>query len=96
MTAQEYKSYKGIRKENLRDNMTDLEVAITNIGELAEIKPERREVIEKVIIEGLSYREAAKECNCSHDAIMRKLDKGIFNIRMNFPVAYYRHFNSDS
>ena len=35
MTAQEYKSYKGIRKENLRDNMIDLEVAITNIGELA-------------------------------------------------------------
>ena len=35
MTAQEYKSYKGIRKEKLRDNMTDLEVAITNIGELA-------------------------------------------------------------
>ena len=35
MTGGEYKSYKGIRKENLRDNMTDLEVAITNIGELA-------------------------------------------------------------
>ena len=35
MTSQEYKSYKGIRKENLRDNMTDIEVAITNIGELA-------------------------------------------------------------
>lgn len=35
MTATEYKSFKGIRKENLRDNMTDLEVAITNIGELA-------------------------------------------------------------
>ncbi len=35
MTASEYKSYKGIRKENLRDNMTDIEVAITSIGELA-------------------------------------------------------------
>ncbi len=35
MTASEYKTYKGIRKENLRDNMTDIEVAITNIGELA-------------------------------------------------------------
>ena len=35
MTAHEYKSYKGIRKENLRDNMSDVEVAITNIGELA-------------------------------------------------------------
>lgn len=35
MTASEYRKYKGIRKENLRDNMTDLEIAITNIGELA-------------------------------------------------------------
>ena len=35
MTASEYKTFKGIRKENLRDNMTDLEIAITNIGELA-------------------------------------------------------------
>ena len=35
MTANEYKTYKGIRKENLRDNMNDLEVAITNLGELA-------------------------------------------------------------
>jgi len=27
--------YKGIRKESLRDNMTDIEVALTNIGEIA-------------------------------------------------------------
>ena len=43
MTAGEYKSYKGIRKENLRDNMTDLEVAITNIGELASREIARNE-----------------------------------------------------
>ena len=35
MTAQDYKAFKGIRKENLRDNMTDIEVALTNIGEIA-------------------------------------------------------------
>ena len=35
MTASEYKSYKGIRKENLRDNMSDVEVALTNLGEIA-------------------------------------------------------------
>ena len=35
MSVQEYKKFKGLKKENLRDNMTDLEVAITNIGELA-------------------------------------------------------------
>ena len=34
MNAQEYKSYKGIHKENLRDNMTDIEVALTDLGEL--------------------------------------------------------------
>jgi hypothetical protein len=43
MTASEYKEYKCIRKENLRDNMTDLEVAITNIGELATREISRKE-----------------------------------------------------
>ena len=56
MTAQEYKSYKGIRKENLRDNMTDLEVAITNIGELA-----TREIAKNEKPKGLSdNRKVAK------------------------------------
>ena len=35
MKANEYKKYKGLRKESLRDNMTDIEVALTNIGEIA-------------------------------------------------------------
>ena len=35
MTAGEYKNLKGIRKENLRDNMSDLEILLTNIGEVA-------------------------------------------------------------
>jgi hypothetical protein len=34
-TAGEYKKIKNIRKENLRDNMTDIEVALTDLGELA-------------------------------------------------------------
>ena len=35
MKASEYKKYKGIRKESLRDNMTDVEVALTDLGEIA-------------------------------------------------------------
>ena len=35
MTASDYKAYKGIRKENLRDNMTDIEVVLTDLGEVA-------------------------------------------------------------
>ena len=35
MKASEYKVYKGIRKESLRDNMTDIEVLLTDLGEIA-------------------------------------------------------------
>ena len=34
-TASEYKDYKGLRRESLRDNMTDIEVALADLGELA-------------------------------------------------------------
>ena len=33
MTAKEYKEYKGLRKEALRDNMDNLEVSLTDISE---------------------------------------------------------------
>ena len=35
MKASEYKVYKGLRKESLRDNMTDIGVALTDLGEIA-------------------------------------------------------------
>ena len=34
MNANEYKSFKGLRKENLRDNMSELELLLTDIGEM--------------------------------------------------------------
>ena len=35
MTAKEYKQFKGLHKESLRDNMTDIEYALTDLGEIA-------------------------------------------------------------
>lgn len=35
MKASEYKEFKGLRKESLRDNMTDIEVTLTDLGEIA-------------------------------------------------------------
>ena len=35
MKANEYKAYKGLRKESLRDNMNDIEVLLTDLGEIA-------------------------------------------------------------
>lgn len=42
MKASEYKELKGLRKESLRDNMTDIEVALTTIGEIATRYSKRR------------------------------------------------------
>lgn len=35
MTAKEYKQFKGLRKESLRDNMSDIEVTLADLGEIA-------------------------------------------------------------
>lgn len=35
MKASEYKTFKGLRKESLRDNMSDIEVLLTDLGETA-------------------------------------------------------------
>ena len=43
MTAKEYKEYKGLRKESLRDNMTEIEIALANVGEIATRNIARKE-----------------------------------------------------
>ena len=35
MTAKEYKEFKGLKKESLRDNMSDIEVTLADLGEIA-------------------------------------------------------------
>ena len=67
MTAREYKAYKGIRKENLRDNMSDVEVALTNLGEIAtrelakEHKPQGLAQNKKIAKMGGNTAKVAKE-----------------------------------
>ncbi len=56
MTAKEYKTFKGLRKESLRDNMTDIEVALADLGEIA-----TREIAKKKNPQGLNANiEVAK------------------------------------
>lgn len=35
MTSKQYKEFKGLRKESLRDNMSDIEIALADLGEIA-------------------------------------------------------------
>lgn len=56
MTAKEYKQYKGLRKESLRDNMSDIEVTLADLGEIA-----TREIAKKNNPQGLKQNiEVAK------------------------------------
>ena len=56
MKAAEYKELKNIRKESLRDNMTDVEVSLTDLGEIA-----TRELARKYKPQGLkANRKIAK------------------------------------
>ena len=67
MKASEYKTYKGLRKESLRDNMTDIEVALTDLGEIAtrelakEHKPFGLEQNRKIAKMGGSAAKAARD-----------------------------------
>jgi len=49
MTAKQYKLFKGLRKESLRDNMSDVEVALADLGEIA-----TREIAKKKNPKGLN------------------------------------------
>lgn len=79
MKASEYKAYKGLRKESLRDNMTDLEVALTDLGEIAtrelakEHKPQGLEQNKKIAQMGGSAAKAAR------DNIEKNLGKSVIS-----------------
>ena len=48
MKASEYKEFKGIRKKSLRDNMIDIEVILTELGEVT-----TRDIVRKEKVKGL-------------------------------------------
>ena len=43
MTTKEYKNYKGLKKENLRDNMSDLELVLTMLSEATTTEIEKQQ-----------------------------------------------------
>lgn len=86
MKASEYKNYKNIRKESLRDNMTDVEVALTDLGEIA-----TRELAKKHKPQGLkANRKIAKAggqvAKTARDDLEQKLGESVISInnRLNY------------
>ena len=88
MKTGEYKSYKGIRKESLRDNMSDIEIVLTDLGEIAtrelakEHKPyglEQNKVIAKM---GGNVSKVAR------DNLEQKLGKTVISNQNNLNYQY--------
>ena len=88
MKASEYKEYKGIRKESLRDNMSDLELLLTDIGEVCarelakEHKPYGLEANKMVAQVGGEIASNTKK------EIEEKLGKKVINNKNNLKYKY--------
>ena len=88
MTAKEYKNFKGLRKESLRDNMSDLEVALTDLGEIA-----TRELVKTHKPQGLKEnKEMAKAggnvAKVAKDNLEEKLGKPVITKQNNLGYKY--------
>lgn len=93
MKASEYKNYKNIRKESLRDNMTDVEVALTDLGEIAtrelakEHKPYGLEANRKVANMGGNVAKVAR------DDLEKKLGKSVISHKNALNYKYLEEHN---
>lgn len=80
MKASEYKNYKNIRKESLRDNMTDVEVALTDLGEIAtrelakEHKPYGLEENRKVAAISKKLKNILDDDELLKDSVVSKME----------------------
>ena len=81
MSASEYKKFKGLTKENLRDNMDDIEVVLSDLGEITtrdiamKERPQGLEKNMRVAKRGGSVAKIAKEYyekEIGHKAISNK------------------------
>lgn len=88
MKANEYKEFKGIRKESLRDNMSDLEILLTDIGEVTtrelakEHKPYGLDENKKIAASG------GEIANITRKEIESRLGKSVVNNENKLSYQY--------
>ena len=90
MKANEYKKFKGIRKESLRDNMNDIEIALTDLSEIA-----TRELVKKHKPHGLEQNKKIAKmggdvAKVAKDDIEKKLGESIISKNNNLSYQYLK------
>ena len=88
MKASQYKEFKGLRKESLRDNMTDIEVTLADLGEIA-----TRELVKTHKPYGLKEnREMAKRggkiAKNTRDNLEKELGKSVISKDNSLNYSY--------
>ena len=88
MKASEYKQFKGIRKESLRDNMTDIEIALTDLGELA-----TRELAKKHKPNGLDENKSIAKrggmiAKNTRNNLEKELERNVIDSSNNLDIKY--------
>ena len=88
MKASEYKAFKGLRKESLRDNMSDIEDLLTDLGETA-----TRELAKKHKPYGLEQnkkiaRMGGNTAKVARDDLERKLGESVITKNNNLNYKY--------
>ena len=92
MTAEEYKQFKGLRKESLRDNMSDIEIALADIGELT-----TRELAKKRKPFGLKEnRRTAKEGGMVANNTRKDIETRLGEVVVTSDNALYYQYIDDS
>ena len=90
MKANEYKKFKGIRKESLKDNMNDIEIALTDLSEIA-----TRELVKKHKPHGLEQNKKIAKmggdvAKVAKDDIEEKLGESIISKNNNLSYQYLK------
>lgn len=88
MKASDYKEYKGLRKESLRDNMTDIEIALTDLGEIA-----TRELVKTHKPSGLEQNKkiakmGGNTAKVARDDLEKKLGKNVISKNNSLNYEY--------
>ena len=77
LSAKEYKQYKGLKKENLRDNMTDLEIAINMLAEATTTQISKNENPKGMTESANIARRGGKTARTAREAAEREIGQSI-------------------
>ncbi len=88
MKESEYKAYKGIRKESLRDNMSDIEIALTNLGEIATLELAKEHKPYGLKQNKVIAKMGGNVSKVARDNLEQKLGKKVISNQNNLSYQY--------